>query len=227
MKTTALHEIPELADKFPILAVEGTVKVAMEVKHSPPEAEKSWSRQFFVLAQGNDEVGCTMWDAEGSEMVQGEHVRIEATQNKKKQWTGLTKGSYQKNGEVKHTIEIRANNVKITNLDGGDEHGVREVEESGGGSTFQRDPDWPEAPVAAPESTPARSNGDSGVMEARKHIMQSANLYCLCVACVEKVIAPALPQIAQTSEQFQAAVGTLFIEASRAGYVAKMPSKPL
>ena len=57
--------------------------------------------------------------------------------------------------------------------------------------------------------------------------MQAANLYNLCVSCVDKAIAPNMPNIAQTSEQFQAAVGTLFIEASRAGYVSKMPEKPI
>ena len=66
-----------------------------------------------------------------------------------------------------------------------------------------------------------------GVTEARKHIMRAANLYNLCVAAVDKAIAPQVPAIAQTSEFFQAAVSTLFIEASRMRFVEKMPNKPL
>jgi len=66
-----------------------------------------------------------------------------------------------------------------------------------------------------------------GVTQVRKHLMKASNLYLLCVAAVDKVIAPKVPQIAQTSEMFQAAVGTLFIEASRIGFVEKMPGKPL
>jgi hypothetical protein len=82
------------------------------------------------------------------------------------------------------------------------------------------------AKAKAQMQAPAK-NDEDGVLAARKHIMQAANLYNLCVACVDKVIAPAVPQIAQTSDMFQAAVGTLFIEASRVGFVAKMPDKPL
>ena len=84
------------------------------------------------------------------------------------------------------------------------------------------------APVTTPESPPARSNGNGGVNDARKHLMQAANLYVLCVRCVNNAIAGELPEVARTSEMFQAATGTLFIEASRSGFVQKMPSdKPL
>ena len=65
-----------------------------------------------------------------------------------------------------------------------------------------------------------------GVQDARRHLMKAANLYNLCVNCINNAVAPYVPQVGQTSEMFQAAVGTLFIEASRAGYVDKMPDKP-
>lgn len=162
MKTTPLHEIPELEDKVPVLAVEGTVKVALDVQHGTTESTgKDWSRQFFVLAQGNDEVGCTLWDAEGNAMEKGEHVRIEATQNKKKQWSGMQKGSYTKDGEKKHTLEIRANSVKIINLDKASEpqremHDADPYAQHGEVDGRPSDPDWPEAPVNAPESSVQR-----------------------------------------------------------------------
>lgn len=75
-----------------------------------------------------------------------------------------------------------------------------------------------------------------GVQETREHLMQSANLYNLCVQAVDKAVAPHVPAVAQTSEQFQAAVASLFIEASRRitddgvnwhSYVNKMPIKPI
>ena len=66
-----------------------------------------------------------------------------------------------------------------------------------------------------------------GVREVRKHLMQSANLYVLCVKAVDKVIAPHVPQVAQTSEQFQAAVSSLFIHATRWRLDEKMPARPL
>ena len=65
------------------------------------------------------------------------------------------------------------------------------------------------------------------VAEVRKHLMQSANLYILCVKAVEHAIAPHMPQVAQTSEQFQAAVSSLFIHATRWRLDEKMPARPL
>jgi hypothetical protein len=53
-----------------------------------------------------------------------------------------------------------------------------------------------------------------GVTQAKQYLCRSANLYNLCVACVNKMVAPHVPPIAQTSEFFQAAVATLFIESS-------------
>ena len=137
----------------------------------------------------------------------------------------MTKGSYQKDGERKHTLEIRANQVKITASCRKENNATQNDPETpawGGLPLSKPDPDWPEA--EKPREHPLN---DHGVSEARKHLMQSANLYNLCVACVDKVVAPNMPNIAQTSEQFQAAVGTLFIEASRAGFVTKMPHTPI
>ena len=66
-----------------------------------------------------------------------------------------------------------------------------------------------------------------GVTQARQHLMRSANLLVLCVDAVNKAVAPHVPVIAQTEAFFQAQVASLFIEASRAGYVMKMPSRPI
>jgi hypothetical protein len=66
-----------------------------------------------------------------------------------------------------------------------------------------------------------------GVTQARQHLMKACNLYNLCVAAVDKAVAPYVPPIVQTSEFFQAAVATLFIEASRMRFIDKMPNKPL
>ncbi len=74
-----------------------------------------------------------------------------------------------------------------------------------------------------------------GLTEARKHLMKSANLYNLCIAAFEAVIAPKLDSIGATMtegggytpEQRQAAISTLYIEASRKGLVEKMPAVPI
>jgi hypothetical protein len=82
------------------------------------------------------------------------------------------------------------------------------------------------ASQTSPPTQPDAEQFDS-VTQAKKHLVRSGNLLNLCVACVDKVVAPKVPAIAQTPEFFQAAVMTLFIEASRMRFVEKMPNKPL
>jgi hypothetical protein len=77
-----------------------------------------------------------------------------------------------------------------------------------------------------PEEQPA-TDSHPGVTEAKQHLMRAANLLILCVDAVDKAVAPHVPPIAQTEAFFQAQVASLFIEASRAGYVFKMPSRAI
>jgi hypothetical protein len=77
------------------------------------------------------------------------------------------------------------------------------------------------------EGEPATDKVADGVKQARQYLQKAANLYNLTVKCVDKVVAPNVPPIAQTGEMFRAAVGTLFIEAARAGFVRIMPEKPM
>lgn len=74
------------------------------------------------------------------------------------------------------------------------------------------------------------------INETRRHLMKSANLLVLCIAAVEKAVAPHQPVVAQTSEQFQSDVAKLFIEASSRrttdgvhwwSYIDKMPTHPI
>jgi len=96
--------------------------------------------------------------------------------------------------------------------------------------------DWPEATPHAPQSPPHAQQGEDGVTEARKHLMRCCNLYNLCIAAVDKAIAPNMPEIAQTSEQFQATLASLWIEASSRrstdgvtwwSWVDRMPATPV
>ncbi len=88
----------------------------------------------------------------------------------------------------------------------------------------------------APQSPPHDQQGEDGVTEARKHLMRCCNLYNLCIAAADKAIAPNLPSIAQTQEQFQSTLASLWIEASSRrstngvdwwSYIDKMPDTPV
>ena len=83
----------------------------------------------------------------------------------------------------------------------------------------------PEEPDELPMDHDDKGQALSGVTEARQHIMRAVNLYNLCVDAVDAAIKPHINNC--TAELYQAAIGTLFIEASRGGYVSKMPDKPI
>jgi hypothetical protein len=143
LKLTPVDEIEDMADGVPVLAVEGTVKLAMDVKTGTSAQGHAWSKQFFVLTNGTAEIACSLWDALDNELSKDEKIRIENTQNKKGVWSGMVKGSYQKNGERKHTLEIRANQVKITSDNANKLNS--EYLEPLGTRKLEPDPDWPEA----------------------------------------------------------------------------------
>ncbi len=230
MKTTKIDEIEDLADGVPVLVVEGEVTYASEIK-SGTTGKTDWSRQFFVLTSGTAEVGCTLWDAEGNAMKKGESVRIENTQDKKGHWTGITKGSYSKEGKLNHTLEIRAEKVKITNPNGKD---ARATMQQGDEQSLESQRTNP--PNASQSSVHAQQ-GEDGVTATRKHLMQVANLYALCVRCANShVIADEIPDAHKTNEQFQSTLASIWIEASSRrstngvdwwSFIDRMPETPL
>jgi hypothetical protein len=74
------------------------------------------------------------------------------------------------------------------------------------------------------------------VQVTRQHLMKAANLYNLCVKAVVMAIEPNVPEALKTPEWLQAAVASLWIEASSRrsddnvtwwSYIDKMPGKPL
>jgi hypothetical protein len=168
LKITPIDQIEDLADGVPVLAVEGTVKYAQDLKRGTSPKGVEWTKQFFVLSSGTAEIACSMWDAEGSELAKGETVRIENTQNKKGVWAGMVKGSYQKDGERKHTLEIRASQVKITDKTAQDNatlDQIRNAKQQGysgepsqdlGYDPAELQRDWPEAtPVKTEPKRPS------------------------------------------------------------------------
>lgn len=155
LKITPIDEIEDLADGVPVLAVEGTVKYAQDLKRGASTKGIEWTKQFFVLSSGTAEIACSMWDAEGSELSKGENVHIENTQNKKGVWAGMVKGSYQKDGERKHTLEIRANQVKISQPDGIKPGDSGEPSQDLGYDPSELQHDWEEAtPVTTKPARP-------------------------------------------------------------------------
>ncbi len=94
-----------------------------------------------------------------------------------------------------------------------------------------------DATKTAPQSPPHAQQGEDGVMRARKHLCQVANLYALCVRCANSpMIADEIPEAHKTNDQFQSTLSSIWIEASGRrstngadwwSYIDLMPDKPL
>lgn len=103
------------------------------------------------------------------------------------------------------------------------------------------DPTFKEVKAVMQQEDPAprkasQDNNGNGIEATRRHLMKAANLYNLCVKAVEVTIAPNVPEALRTSEWLQAAVASLWIEASGRrsndnvtwwSYIDRMPDKPL
>src|SRR5215813_11667423 len=186
MKTTPIREILTKEDGEPIIAVQGQVAYAEEVQHGTSQKGVAWSRQFFVLTDGDADIGCTLWDADGNEVEKGEKVLIENTQNKKGQWSGMKKTSYtQRDGTFRHTMEIRANNVRITQPDGTPFQGKRTSPASSENEEYPEQyptdqgesrSQWENEPPKETAAPPAKPL-DNGMQEVRKYLMREINLY--------------------------------------------------
>ncbi len=95
----------------------------------------------------------------------------------------------------------------------------------------------PHTQINAPKSPPRAQQGEDGVTATRKHLMQVANLYALCVRCANShVIADEIPEPHKTNEQFQSTLASIWIEASGRrstngvdwwSFIDHMPTTPL
>jgi hypothetical protein len=208
MKLMQFSEINDLENGQVISALQGRVTKMFDQLTGDGQYGTWWLQSFLLQDDHANEIKVT-WSGEdpfGHE-YQGKTILIESGRDKKDQLSGIKKEIKNKNGKHYECVKVD-DRAKIKIVDSASEN-------------------HQEAPANTPEPSPTQQNGDAGVTDARRHIMQSANLYALCIAAVEKYVAGLLPEIARTSEMFQAATGTLFIEASRAGFVQKMPTKPI
>lgn len=224
MKLMTFSEINDLENGQQIPALKGTVKKVFDQLTGEGNYGIWWLQSFIMTDEHATEIKCT-WSGEDTvNNLEGKTILIESGRDKKDQLAGIKKEIKTKGTKRYETVKLD-DRCKIQSENGkpgssGEPSQDEVYDESDG-------PGWPEAPENAPQSPPTHPLNDSGVTEARKHLMQSANLLNLCVSAVNNAVAPHVPEIAQSPEFFQAQVATLFIEASRAGFVGKMPEKPI
>src|SRR4030095_13307366 len=223
MRLMSFSEINDLENGQQIPSLEGTVNKVFEPKTGVGEWGP-WSLQNIILQDEHaNEITCT-WSGEDAfdpKQWEGKTILIESGKDKKEQLAGVRWEIRTKNGKKYESVKID-DRSKIKALNGGGER-------------------QPDAPVEAETKNRALCTGredppSSDIQLVREHLMRGANLYNLCVDAVNKCVAPHVPEMLKTSEWLQAAVASLWIEASSrrctAGvtwwaYIEKMPAKPI
>lgn len=229
MKTLSFPEINDLENGQQIPALTGKVKKVMGQLTGEGQYGTWWLQSFFLIDEHANEITCTWTGEETVNDLEGRTILVESSYNKKDQLVGIKKEIKNKNGKryecVKLDDRCKIKPVNGDNLSGGSDAGKRSNTESdakkSGMETDQR-------------TNPSPAQNSNGVDETRKHIMQAVNLYNLCVDAVDTCIKPHIKNM--DGELYQAAIGTLFIEASHKrtndgvnwfSYVDKMPDKPI
>lgn len=236
MRTLNIAAIKQLENKEPIPSFTGRItKVHDQITDHGEYGQ--WWLQNLVVQDETGEVKVT-WGGEDpfEQSAEGKTWSFECSETKH----GLKGVSWEvktKNGKTYESVKVTPS-AKIKVLNGttipkaeqeadAERMFGRQDEIQDKGLHGGVDPDWPEAPP---------TKHDDGVSETRRHIMKSANLYCLCVKAVNNVVALHLPESSHTAEQFKDIATTMFIEASGRrsddnvtwwSYIDKMPAKPL
>jgi hypothetical protein len=213
MKVLSFPEINDLENGQQIPSLTGKVKKVLGQLSGEGQYGVWWLQSFILTDDHDNEITCTWTGEDTVNELEGKNILIESTFNKKDQLVGIKREIKHKNGKKYECVKLD-DRCKIKTLDGGGERTSAvsgEAETKSGHSDRSRD------------DPPPHSNG---VDEARKHLMASCNLYCLCIDAVEKAIEPHFTRKI-TDELYQAAIGTLYIEASRSGMISKMPTTPL
>ncbi len=245
MKTYSIAEINDLDHGIPISRFEGRIKKVFEQKSGEGQYG-TWYLQNLIVEDGQQEITVTWTGDDAFDAgVEGSVYSFETGYDKKDKPVGIMRDIRSKNGKKYEGVKVD-NRSKIKREEPQQGQGEPTAFSKARDTMQQGEPrmprsddeqDWPEAPPIAPEQRVEPDRPLNGVTDTRQHLMQSANLYNLCVAAVDKAIAPHMPEIAQTSEMFQAAVASLYIEASKdvwwsgkivkESYLSRMPTKPI
>lgn len=228
MKLMTFSEINDLENGQQIPALQGTLKKVYEQKTGIGDYGP-WHLQNIILEDEHANELTVTWSSEdawsGNDI--GKHLLFESGRDKKDQLAGIKREIRNKNGKRYESVKVDDRAKVIT------------------GATEQRDtapnPNWPDVekpkqirsyaealkePVHIP---PKKTNGD-GITDARKHIMQAANLMLLAMEGARWTLSQ-YQERHKLSEplpdaHFQALCATYFIDAQKSGYVQKMPTYP-
>jgi hypothetical protein len=233
MKILTFAEINDLENGSPIPSLTGKVERMFDQRTGEGQYGIWWLQSFTLIDEHANEITCTWTGEDTVNELQGKTILIESTFNKKEQLVGIKKEIKNKNGKRYESVKLD-DRCKISRYTfTGTFQPV-----NGGDATSKPTPESLTS-SAAPTSHPESAALTDGVTEAKRHLVQSANLYNLCVDAVRTMVESHAAHFwpdGLGGEMFRTAVSSLYIESSSRrctdgvtwwSYLEKMPTKPL
>lgn len=242
-KPFPLSALDTCADGQGLAVVRGRILSLYPRKSGTTKQDKPWSIQNGTL-RGEDgtEVGLFIKDRDELEKGTWEGKDVEIVAKEGKTLSGIYvmdddyKGTITRKLKITPTAELSFVNAEpAQNYQPADQDG--DASPASGPSGYDLPFDHPEHPdnlakaQRPSQGTPAKPAADhSEVREARKTILQIANLHLACQLAVDRYECPTFKKMTghdMSEDQRRAAVASIFIKADREGLVRAMPTSNL
>src|SRR5947208_6759046 len=181
MRKLSIKEVLELEAGEVVPSITGRITALYKRKTGEGE-QGEWSVQSGTLSQnGQPPIRFTAWNFDDLKSLKGREVTIVANKGEKHGLTGVVAVDNDYKGKVTRELKI-TDSASIEETRGGDAE-CPEKEHSTTSTGRNAAPNVRSAGAA--QNDPDRAFG--GLAEARRHLMRSCNLYCLCIDAFEAV----------------------------------------
>lgn len=247
MTPTSIPQVCDLPDKAVVYCFEGTVQKAFN-RSQGTNSQGEWSIESFVLkdATGAD-IKLMLKDSPPAGWAIGTAVRLEAWKGDKG-FSGLYAADDEYKGEVRRILRA-TKTCTITLLNGHQPQQApqqrqqqaapqQQAQQQPQGGQQQAAPQQRQQTTQTTTQTSSVARDESGkrilsdeerkaVTDAKRTILQIANLHLLCAKMVDKMEAPAFKKATgsdMSEGQRQGAIASVFIESCKNGLVRSMPN---
>jgi hypothetical protein len=232
MQHQPIEQIQALPDRAVVYCFEGTVQKAFR-RSAGTNDKGEWSIETFLLKEASGgEIKLMLKDADPAGWAPGTALRLEAWKGDKG-YSGLYAADDEYKGEVRRILRAtKTCNVTVLN---GQQQAPPQQQPQHQQQPQQSQPAAQQPPQQAATATTqakpqTKSAAPDSVLEAKRTMMQIANLHLLAAQVVESYEAPAFKKHTgqdMTESQRQGAIASIFIESCRSGLVRNMPTKAL
>lgn len=238
-----LNQLGAMADKQNLACIAGTITSVYKSKNGE-NSNGPWSIQNIVL-KGTDGTEITLWIKDREEIpntVKGRFIILQAKQGEKG-LSGLYVMDDDYNGKI--TRKIKVTPTCELSYQGGEpeqsHHGGKTQQAQQPNQVSQAAEEWKQVesqidhsghhePTGEPPAKSKKQPAADSIHEAKKSILQIANLHMLCARAVVDYEAPAFKKATgqeMTESMQQGATASIFIESCRNGLHRNMPAAPL